>query len=296
MKDILPVTGCKKRLSFKEDIVYSPEHGLRMSLLMRSTSADCKRVPAPAEDEESSNQLHPAILSIPGGGFRHCERNCVLPAMHTFADAGYVVASIDYRLAPERKHPAQIHDVCQAIMYLKAHSEEYGIDPDRIAVLGRSAGGCLAVLAGMNTGEWDIEGQPNTKVAACIDMYGMVDLEGQIDAELSDHFFSNVTDPLETLTGAYLGGDRETLMERAREASPLSRVNPAMAPMLVLHGDNDPVIGHFMSERLYEAACAAGLEDRVEYHLIPGAGHGSHEFFQPEVDQLILNFLERTLG
>lgn len=90
----------------------------------------------------------PAVIWICGGAYMVVNHSVWLPEMIRFARAGYVVASIEYRTSNEAQFPAQLVDVKAAVRYLKAHSEQYCIDPDRIFVMGESAGGTMACLIG----------------------------------------------------------------------------------------------------------------------------------------------------
>ena len=138
-------------------------------------------------------------------------------------------------------------------------------------------------MAGMNTSdnitdEWS---GYSSDVQAVIDMFGPVDLQANMDLEIprfSDSKFRwhRIED---THGGALIGGDPATIYERAAFATPSNYISDKMAPILILHGDNDPLVPpSASSDLLYDAICKAGMEDRCDYYMIHHAGHGTREF------------------
>ncbi|MDO5349748.1 MAG: alpha/beta hydrolase [Lachnospiraceae bacterium] len=299
--------GCRKKtLTLIDNVVYSHQKDLegkpmelKLSILLQNGNSEM-RLAAGADDPKEDHSPKPALLWIPGGGWRGADKNLMLGEMAEFANAGYVVASMYYRSSAQGHFPDQLIDVKTAIRFLRANAEKYEIDPERIGVFGRSAGGHLAAFAAMNLdaydeGEW--EGY-SSKVQACCDMFGPVDIVANMEMEekkFSDPGFRwhKVED---THGGAFLGGDPATMKERAAEASPVNHVNPAMCPMQILHGDNDPIVPREVSsDRLYEKIREAGLEDRADYYVVKHAGHGTREFFQDSVKELMIGFFDRYL-
>ena len=97
-------------------------------------------------------KIYPALLMIHGGGWNSGDKSLQVPMAQQIAKNGYVTIPVEYRLIPEAVYPAGLHDVKTAIRWVRAHAAEYGIDPDRIAVSGCSAGAQLATLAGVTNG------------------------------------------------------------------------------------------------------------------------------------------------
>ncbi len=304
MKGIIDPGNARKSLSVIDNITYSVQTDLdgnklelKMSILMQNGNSEMKLVADYHKEERSPK---PVLLWIPGGGWRGTDKNLMLAEMTELADAGYVVASMYYRSSAQGKFPDQITDVKTAIRFLRAHADEYEIDEERIGVMGRSAGGYLAVLASMNTDcyESDEWGRYSSEVQACCDMFGPVDLLTLMEEEEK-----RMSDPNyrwhkieETHGGALLGGELSTIKLRAKEASPIHMVNNKMCPMLVLHGDNDPIVpNELSSEILYQKILESGMEDRVNFYTVKHAGHGSREFFQPEVKELMVRFFDTYL-
>ena len=134
---VLNVTPTKTEVSYIPDIVYSqvPSRGfqnisLQMDILQPKTEAK-----------------KPAILFVTGGGFINANRANGLQLREKLADAGYVVASINYRVAPTATFPQPLEDVKSAIRYLKANADKFGIDARRVGIVGGSAGGYLSAMA-----------------------------------------------------------------------------------------------------------------------------------------------------
>ncbi len=232
-----------------------------------------------------------AVMFIHGGGWSHGSKeggsNNELWA--ALLDRGYVVASIDYRLAPEFQFPAQMQDVDCAVVYLKTHASELGIDPARIGVYGSSAGGHLASLLG-TTGGHGYEmglGGPGAEVAAIVDLFGPTDLT--IDVE---------GNPQETIAQAFGTTDRNSKV--LKEASPLFNVSPDDPPFLIIHGEKDTLVPVSQGKALYDALVAAGVD--ATFVPVANAGHG----FKPvggaispnleEIARLVCDFFDRTLA
>ena len=123
----------------------------------------------------------PAIVWICGGAFHTMDKSVWIPQMVHLAEKGYVVCSVEYRTSNEEPFPAPLEDIKSAIRYLRAHADNYAIDPEKIVAMGESAGGTLAALAGV-TGdhpEYDRGDymDHSSRVQAVVDFYGIADLE-----------------------------------------------------------------------------------------------------------------------
>lgn len=198
-----------------------------------------KPVPAPV----------PVVLYIHGGGMMMGDKSAG-PAAFMIAGLnhhGYIVAAVNYRLAPKSTWPAQLEDLRCAVAFLKKNAGVYGIDPKRIGALGTSSGGHLAALAAF-------EGL----FQAVVDMYAPTDLT------------------VPELRGAggwlvHVFGSAEVAGAVLKEASPLAHVKKGAPPFLIIHGENDLIVPMSQSKKLHEALTAAGVPSR----LIPvkNAGH-----------------------
>lgn len=296
----------RKSINFIDNIVYSRpkdlqgnEMELKMSVMLQNGNSEM-RLASGRDDEVDDRTPKPAIVWIPGGGYRGCDKNLMVAEMQFLADAGYVVASIYYRSSAEGHMPDQIVDAKTAIRFLRAHAAEYEIDTERIGVIGRSAGGHLASLLAVNSdlydgAEW---GGYSSDVQACCDMFGPVDMVKLIELEELEiranpgYRWKTIE---ETHGGAVLGKDAETIKERAPLFSTPYILTENLCPMLILHGDADKLVPCEISEDFYRKIVAAGMEERTDFYILQGAGHGTKEFFQPEVKTLILEFFDRNL-
>jgi acetyl esterase/lipase len=205
----------------------------------------------------------PAVLLIHGGGWREGDRTQLRGYGILLGRAGYVCVACEYRLVPEAPWPAQIHDVKAALRWMRANAGQLGIDPDRIAVEGNSAGAHLALLAAGTPSVADYEGQGgnpgvSTAVAAAIGIYAPT-----FFAAGAWEWGSGAA-PLEVL---HAGGD-EAL---ARAASPLTYVAPGYPPTLLIHGNADKVVHPEASLRMYDALAKARVP--VELHMYAEQPH-----------------------
>jgi acetyl esterase/lipase len=220
----------------------------------------------------------PVAVFLHGGGWRLGSRHVAGPAyrgasptpFERVAQAGIAVASVDYRLSGEAVWPAQLHDVKAAVRWVRARAGELGVDGDRIAAWGESAGGHLAELLGVTAGDPALEGGigvsgPSSAVAAVAAWYAPSDVRA-VATDLG-------VDPLDPATreAQLLGAPAPEVPDAAAQASPLTHVSPAAPPFLLLHGRADRFVPCVQSERLAAELDAAGAD--VELHLLDGADH-----------------------
>lgn len=173
-------------------------------------------------------QARPVFILIHGGGWTTGDKansRFVEPKTSWLLGAGYIVASVNYRLAPAVKHPGQVEDVCRAIAWMQRHAGKYGGDPRRIHLLGHSAGAHLAALAAVDT--------PRLRAAGAdpAGIRGVVLLDGagyDIPAQYAALREGGV---MERMYRHAFTGDPA----KQRDASPVHRVAPQPPPFLILH-------------------------------------------------------------
>lgn len=281
MKQVLSVKAKNEVLSLITGISYSC-----VPAWFGSTVRDLRMdVIAPKVRENHSRC--PAILWICGGAYRVVDRSVWLPELLYFARRGYVVASIEYRTTNESGFPAQLVDAKAAVRYLKAHAERFCIDPERICVMGESAGGTIASLLGV-TGDIKMYDkgdflEQSSNVRAVVDFYGPVNFNG--DA------LNTREDIPSWATQDFLGSGYGK--EDAEKASAVTYVCSQSPPFLILHGNGDELVPISQSEELYEKLQQQGVT--AEYYILDGVGHGADEFYQEEVLEKIIRFLEKNL-
>ena len=179
----------------------------------------------------------PCVVVVHGGGWNAGDRRQLPQLNHSLARRGYAVAAISYRLAPKFRWPAQREDTLAAIAWLKARASELGIDPTRLVLLGRSAGGQIAQTVGYTARDPAIRG--------VIAFYAPSDLHfGYVNTHENDMIKSP------QLMRQYLGGPPETTRVNYDDASALNHVTRSTPPTLLLHGENDTLVWHRHSVRL----------------------------------------------
>lgn len=238
----------------------------------------------------------PAVLMIHGGGWHYFSKDAYIDAGTRLAGSGFVTASINYRLTPEGEYPRAMQDCACALAYLRAHAAELAIDPDRIAVLGYSAGGHLAAVLGVAIAEPDFQPDcaagPTYAPAAVIAGAGPQDLRDLAHA-----------DAVQDL----IGGTIDELPERYDRASPITHADvPGAPPFLLIHGTGDLFVPIEQSRRMRRALRDAGndarlLEIRGGGHLLNlGADLGQSDLLTsadtPEAWAATIAFLDETLG
>jgi acetyl esterase/lipase len=225
-----------------------------------------------------SESPFPGVVFLHGGGWQVGSRHSAGPGyrgarptpFERIAQAGIAVASVDYRLSGEAVWPAQLHDAKAAVRWLRARADDVGIDPDRIAAWGESAGGHLAELLGLTIGDPELEGGvgitgPSSAVSAVAAWYAPSDV-GAVATDTG----ADPTDA-DTRESRLLGAPAPTVPDLARQASPLSHVSPGAPPFLLLHGEADRFVPAVQSVRLHTALVEAGV--RAELYLYEDADH-----------------------
>jgi acetyl esterase/lipase len=232
----------------------------------------------------------PLIINIHGGAFKMGSKEQGVPV--AYLAQGYAVASINYRLSQHAKFPAQIEDCKAAVRWLRVHASEYGLDPNRFAAWGSSAGGHLAAMLGTtgDTKQFDVGPHldQTSRVQAVVDYFGPTDFL-QMDAHRLPN--GQVHDPADSPESLLIGGAIQDNKEKTARANPITYVTPGDPPFLICHGDADPLVPHHQSELLEAALKRAGVP--VTFYTVKGAGHG--RFTDPKVAELTADFLARTL-
>jgi acetyl esterase/lipase len=276
-------------ISFHPDLVYATyqfeggTHNLLLDLYLPGNE-----VPRPL----------PVLIFVHGGGWwEGSKAEC--PGM-TFAQNGYAVACINYRLGrPEPEacpaefiFPVQIHDVKAAVRWLRKNAQQYGLDSDHFGALGDSSGAHLAALLGTSNGVTELSGDANPgysdAVQAVVDWFGPIDVTQESPIVFED---DPCTTPMSYLIdtyggestpyfywtfawGTFLGGSLvdPVVLDRAAQATPLTHVDAQDPPFLIIHGEDDGMVPVSQGALLASALSNVGVE--ADYLLLPGVGHG----------------------
>jgi acetyl esterase/lipase len=223
----------------------------------------------------------PCIVVIHGGGWDTGERGQFREMSAWLAGGGYAVASIDYRLAPRHPFPAPIEDVRDALAWLRARADELGIDPEGFVLLGRSAGGQIALQAAYTLKDPGLRGV--IAYYAPADMVFGYSLPGN----------PLILDSRKVMDQYLNGGCRESDAP-CRAASPLEFADRDAPPTLLLHGRPDVLVSFRHTVHLGRKLDSLGVPHAVVD--LPWATHGYDYFLRGLGSQISLYFVERFLA
>ncbi len=266
-----------------QDIVYSNAGGKPIIM----------RVITPWKNDANRDCRYPLILFIQGSGWTFPNINYEIPQLAWYARQGYVAATVTHRNSNDGfPFPAFLQDVKCAIRYLRAHAEEFRIDPARVTAFGTSSGGNTALLLGL-TGDdpaykTDEYADQSDAVSAVVECFGPTDMTALREYHMGK-------DRSKPFRPELLGKDPETEDRNIREMSPICRVIDGVKypPFLMLHGNADPVVPYEtqaipMAERLDKAGADVSLV------CVEGAEHEG-TFWSDELHGIILDFIDRQM-
>jgi acetyl esterase/lipase len=253
---------------------------------------------------QSANRK-PLVVYIPGGAFLRAPRQGALDLRTFVAEAGFVVASIQYRTSSEgATYRDSLVDAKSAIRYLRAHAQEYGIDPDHVGVWGESAGGYLAAMIGLTNGEHDFDQgehlDQSSAVQAAIDKFGPSEA-GKLAVDFDDKTRRSAATRASYIS-LYMGATAAGTPPPAA-ANPLTHIDPSDPPFLLFHGTQDKLISPSQTLILHNALKAAHVDSKR--YVLEGAGHGDLAFLgdadaglpwsSQQTMGILVDFLKRTL-
>lgn len=230
---------------------------------------------------------HPIIIFLHGGSFVHGDKEQILAFEDIFEvlkSKGFIIASIEYRLVSRSiMFPANIEDVKDSIKWLRANAKQYTIDESKIGVFGYSAGGNLALMAGL-TEDNDFIGEESLKeksgqLSFIISYAGPTDLLNENDFSLHQKI-------------AFVALGNELGDEVLKKASPINYLDFDAPPILLFHGKKDRVVPFAQSEIFHTKARAIGVDSKL---IQVDGGHTITFGIRPHVDLIkkhIIDFLE----
>jgi acetyl esterase/lipase len=224
---------------------------------------------------------YPAIVMIYGGAWRNGTPEDNADFARHMASRGYVVCAIDYRHAPQFQFPVQLEDVEDSLVFIRQHAAELQIDVNRLALLGRSSGGHLALLAAY---------QPSlAPVRAVVTYYAPTDLIGGYE-DLP------VPDPIRVrgVLENFLGGPPAQLRERYLQASPVTYATRPLPPTLLIQGGRDHIVKPRFARELHQRLRATGTQ--AVLLEIPWAEHAFDAIFTGTGNREALDYTERFLA
>ena len=217
----------------------------------------------------------PAVIAVHGGGWQNGSRASYRYWGPYLAKNGYVVLSIDYRLGKAGTYPGSVYDVKAAIQFVRAKAADLGVDPDRIGLMGDSAGGHLVALVAVAGAEPqfssayrdDAWAATPTNVKAVVGFYGVYDMLAQWEHD-------QIARPRDQIAEKYLGASPMQNRRIYFESSPMSYaiVDKRGPRFLLVHGTNDDIVDPpSQSQAFLVALNQAGIF--VRRIVVPGAGH-----------------------
>lgn len=242
----------------------------------------------------------PVVIYLHGGLWQEGDKAEAPGRLLSLVTSGdYALVSVGYRLTDEAQWPAQLHDVKAAIRWVRARADDYGMDPQRIAVWGRDAGGQLALMSGMTNHAQDMAGHLGpynhirSDVAAVVNYSGMSDLNALLEQESSiDRAAGNAPE------ARLVGGNLRDNSDIASAASAIHYIRSAAPPVFTAHGTEDDIVPYQQARRLHQRLEEAEVESFMVSLL--GTGHGSAQHQQvpaawTEADKRARQFLDRVL-
>ena len=276
---VLPFSKKRRGIRVTRDIVYRRVAGMVLKL----------DVVAPADD----GAHRPAILQIHGGSWvMGDKREQGWPLLSHLAANGWVCFNLNYRLSPGATFPEHLIDLKAGLAWIRAHAEQWGIDPDFIAVTGGSAGGHLAALMGLTAN--DPEYQPgfeeaDTRVQAAVPIYGVYDFTSRLGTNRLPFWYRR-------LERKIMKAFRDEEPEKFRRASPIERIHPDAPPFFVIHGDRD-TLAPVEEARQFADELREVSKSPVVYAELGGAQHAFDIFCSPRTAHMlaaVLKFLDAT--
>jgi acetyl esterase/lipase len=278
------VSNYPNDIIYKTDIVYKSVNGIDLKLDIYKLS-------------RYNKEKTPVIISIHGGawyaGTKNDDIHYSVKLFNNLLQQGYAIVTIEYRLSPVAKFPAQIQDCNDAIDFVYKKADEYNLAKDKIAVMGGSAGGHLAALIG-TTNNYNIpefysnQKKPAFKIKAVVDFFGPTDFMAMRgNSGVVEH------DDPNSAEAQLIGSSPLLRPDLAKKASPTTYVCKQTPPFIIFHGDKDTVVQYSQSVIFHSYLNLAGVNNK--FITVNGAGHGGAEFGADEIINEISNFLRSCM-
>lgn len=263
---ILGVSSCvtqmgDKKFSFEEDIFYTEAKSNRQA-------ADLY-IP----NSISLDKPNPAVVLVHGGGWSGRDKEDMEPLGRSLVSNGFIVFSINYRFAPEHKHPAQVDDLDMALLFFKAEMKRRKISLGKIGMWGYSSGGHITSFYALTRAS-----DSNKKIDAIV--------TGGTPFDLSWYPFSPIIKP-------FLGGYRDEIPQKYYDASPSNHITKEAPPFFIYHGKKDELLEHAQANKMEFKLKRAGIY--VERYTVSWWGHVFTFAFSKEAIKRGIDFLSRKL-
>lgn len=223
---------------------------------------------------KDKSQPHPTLILFHGGGWVAGQKERNVLYLLPYLSMGWAAINVEYRTAAISLAPAAVEDCRCALRWAFYHAKQYNLDPSKFVLTGTSAGGHLALIAGMlpsnsifdracptpDSIRWRAGIAPDVKVAAIVNWFGITDVADLLDGPNAKHY------AIEWF------GSMSNREELARQLSPIHHVRPGLPAIITIHGDQDIIVPYSHAKRLHAALDQAGVPNQLV--TIKGAGHG----------------------
>ncbi|WP_329319660.1 alpha/beta hydrolase [Streptomyces sp. NBC_01262] len=244
----------------------------------------------------------PLVVYMTGGGFSMADKSGNLSQRTYVAEQGYAVASITYRTVVNGATYVQtVQDVKSAIRYLRAHADEYGIDPTQVAVWGQSAGGYLAAMTGTTNGVKKFEAGDNldqsSDVQAVVDEFGPADLAtttSDFDAATQKTYLAPGTNSAKFVFGPDTTKSLKQDSAAVAAADPATYADSSDPAFVILHGSDDHLVSPSQTLTLHNTLRAKGV-DSTRY-VVKGADHGDLAFMGGDAEASRMWSTKKVMG
>jgi len=235
----------------------------------------------------------PVVVAIHGGAWLGGDKRQVVGRLIPWVASGeYAGVSVGYRLSQDATWPAQIHDCKAAIRWIRGNAKKYNLDPEKIGVIGWSAGGHLVAMLGTSGGVKELEGDlgeftsESSRVTCVVDFFGPTDF-----LTIGDHPSQIKHNAPDSPEARLIGGAIPDNPDKARQASPITFVSKDDPPFLLVHGTKDPLVPHQQSVLLRDALRKVGVPAYLI--TVEDGGHGG--FGNPEIERIVDAFFNAHL-
>lgn len=254
---------------------------------------------------ETGEGPFPVVVHIHGGGFflgdkRDDHMNAYLGGLHE----GFAVASVEYRLSGEAIFPAAVLDCREAIRFIRENAEQYLIDPERIGLIGGSAGGNLCAMLAMNVPNGEFPGEdvsrirkvePIVKTAVC--QFGPMNF-ATMEAQARENGISEVHENAANMPESrYIGVPVDKADPKlVQQANPASYAGTDMCPILVQHGTKDHLVPFAQAKEFVDAVSAKAGAEKITYIPLEGADHEDKMFVTEQNMSMVWDYLKDKLS
>ena len=282
----------KSGVTIQEGVEYVDRDGIKLYLTIIMPKGSYTAARKVDEESGAGRKAAPCIVAVPGSAWR---KQFIMAEHYVdYANRGFVVAVVEYRHTGQAIFPAQVQDCKTAVRFMRKSAAKYGVDVNNVFLLGDSSGGHTVLLTGTTSGNKELDTDSYSEYSDTVnaiaafypptDIFAMKDYPSVVDHNSAD---SN--------EGALIGGEVSANQDKAWKASPVAYLSRdvQIPPILLADGTKDPIVPSNQTDRY--ACRLSELGKSFVFYSLPGASHGSAEFFTPEMVDLVTAFFEKYM-